>query len=255
MDWYSCDLHIHTALSPCASDEMTPAAILLEAIEKGLDVIGICDHNSARNLESLMALSPVAGVEVFCGIEVQTREEVHVLCFFHGVREALDFQDVVYSRLPEKRNVREYFGSQLVFDRDGELAGEEERLLLTSVSVGLETVCDEVTRRGGMVIPSHVDRTAFGLLGVLGMIPDGLNVSALEVSRAFTPEEAEAKWKDIGRFPLITSSDAHCLEDVGSGRVQALMKHPSLSEFRLALMGIGGRKVVMPGIQADVGRY
>ncbi|HHY38006.1 MAG TPA: PHP domain-containing protein [Clostridia bacterium] len=247
VDWYSCDLHVHTALSPCASEEMTPAAILLEAMERGLDVIGICDHNSARNLEAIVALSPAAGIKVFCGMEVQTQEEVHVLCFFHTVREALDFQDVVYSRLPKKKNVREYFGSQLVFDHNGELVGEEEQLLLTSVSADLKTVCDEVAKRGGMAIPSHVDRMAFGLLGVLGMIPDGLSVSALEISRTLTPEEAKTRWKDISRFSLITSSDAHCLGDIGAARVQALMNHPSLSEFRLALMGIEGRKVVIPG--------
>jgi PHP family Zn ribbon phosphoesterase len=244
---YLCDLHIHTALSPCASDEMSPAGILLEALDKGLDVIGICDHNSAKNLRPLVELSSVAGITVFCGMEIQTEEEVHILCFFNGVKEALDFQSLVYSRLPEEKNVREYFGSQLIFGCDGDLIGEEKRLLLTSVNMSIEAVCTEVSMRGGLVIPSHVDRMAFGLLGVLGVIPEGLDVPALEISRTLSPREARARWREMEEYRLITSSDAHCLEDIGLGKVEAFMDHLSISELNLALRGIGGRKVVIPG--------
>ena len=44
------DLHIHSCLSPCADDDMTPANICGMAHIKGLDAIAVTDHNTGRNL-------------------------------------------------------------------------------------------------------------------------------------------------------------------------------------------------------------
>ena len=44
------DLHMHSCLSPCGDELMTPNNIVNMALIKGLDIIAVCDHNTARHL-------------------------------------------------------------------------------------------------------------------------------------------------------------------------------------------------------------
>jgi anti-sigma regulatory factor (Ser/Thr protein kinase) len=81
-----------------------------------------------------------------------------------------------------------------------------------------------------------VDRQSFGLIGQLGFIPEGLKLDALELS----PRAPTRRWGD---FPLVTSSDAHCLKDIGKSYSLFFVEEGSAAEIRKALRREDGRKV------------
>ena len=79
---FRADLHVHTCLSPCASNEMLPRAIVTAAVGGHLSVIGICDHNSTENVGAVRRAAEGEALTVIGGVEVTSREEVHVLGLF-----------------------------------------------------------------------------------------------------------------------------------------------------------------------------
>ena len=129
---YPADFHVHTCLSPCANDEMTPLNILNMAKLIGTKVLGICDHNSAGNVETMLQAAREYEILVIPGMEVQSVEEVHMLCLFENLSKVLKWQEYVYRYLPLMKNNPRYFGHQWLVDSEGNILGEEKRMLLTS---------------------------------------------------------------------------------------------------------------------------
>ena len=86
------DLHIHTVLSPCGDLDMSPANIIGMALQKGLSLIGISDHNSTRQAPVIQQLGEQQGLRVLCGTEVNTAEEVHALAYFPTLERLTAFQ-------------------------------------------------------------------------------------------------------------------------------------------------------------------
>ncbi|MDN5344713.1 MAG: 3,5-nucleoside bisphosphate phosphatase [Clostridia bacterium] len=214
MTTFRADLHIHTALSPCAGEEMTPPAIVAAALRAGLQLIAVTDHNSAGNVAAVQEAARGTGLNVLAGMEVQTREDVHLVCLFNTAREAREWQREIYRHLPVGENREEYFGSQILMDAAGRETGRETRLLLGSVDLGVEEVVQRVNGLGGIVLPAHVDRPAYSLLANLGLIPPGLPVPALEVG-LLSPEAACKKFPALSGWPLVAASDAHYPGDIG----------------------------------------
>lgn len=245
MRCFVADLHLHTALSPCAGEEMRPPSIVAQALRAGLDLIAVTDHNSAGNIEAVMEAARGTALKVLPGLEVQTREEVHLVCLFENTEAALAWQEIVYEHLPPGENIESFFGNQLLLDARGRERGREKRLLLQSTDLTVEEVVEQVISLGGVVIPAHVDRQAYSLLGVLGFVPPGLRVTVLEISRAEIKEKIKGSLGSPARFTFITSSDAHYLGDIGRSATCFYIQEATLSEIRLALAGEGGRKVVM----------
>ncbi|HHE71657.1 MAG TPA: PHP domain-containing protein, partial [Chloroflexi bacterium] len=81
---YRADLHIHTVLSACAEVEMIPPLIVAEALRKGLDILAITDHNATANAPAVRQAAEGTPLTVLLGMELQTREEVDVLCLFEA---------------------------------------------------------------------------------------------------------------------------------------------------------------------------
>ena len=211
------DLHIHSALSPCADEAMRPPAVLLTAERRGLDVVGIVDHSTGRNGWAFLEAAAAFEVRVLAGLEIESSEGVHLLALFDG-REALeDFDGLVAQHLPGGLNRPEVLGPQLLLDEWGEVIGEEQRLLITAVDLGLERLVAMIADHGGLSIAAHVDRNANGLLPTLGFVPPKLQVDLLEVSWRMAPAEARRRWPELEAWPLIRSSDAHVLEEIGQG--------------------------------------
>jgi 3',5'-nucleoside bisphosphate phosphatase len=214
---FSCDLHIHSALSPCGSLEMSPLNIVTRAKQVGLDIIAITDHNMAENCAYVALLGKENGILVLSGMELQTVEELHLLAIFGDYETAMDLQNHVYNRLPPIANDAEYFGDQVVVDEKGVIIRSEERLLLNSSSISLDEAVLWIKERGGLAIPSHIDGSAFGIVSQLGYVPEDVPFDALEVERM-------DKVKDIIDFilakdlPLVSFSDAHYLKDIGKRR-------------------------------------
>lgn len=216
----AADLHIHSLLSPCAGDEMTPPKVLQRAVEQGLDFVAITDHNSALNVPAFCQAAKEFPIQVVPGMELQTREDIHLICLFDTQEKAFRLQEIVDQTLPKVKNREEFFGSQLIADERGEVTGIEDRLLLNSLELSLEEAVIEVVRIGGVCIAAHVNRQSYSLLGVLGLIPAKLPLAGLEITDRKAVPSLSHTYKDLKRYPLIFSSDAHYLADVGKSCTQ-----------------------------------
>ncbi|MBI4495769.1 MAG: PHP domain-containing protein [Deltaproteobacteria bacterium] len=237
---FRADLHIHSCLSPCASLDLSPRKIVRQAQAAGLDMIAVTDHNSARNTPAILRLGEARGLAVIPGMEVQTREEIHLLTLFPGWPAAAAWEEEIRRHLPEVPNPAEVLGDQPIVDEEDNVLGFEERLLLNSVDLSLEEIISRVEERGGLTIPSHFDKGSFSLISQLGLIPQGLEVAALEVSRKERPGERS---EVPGGFSWIVSSDAHRLEEIGSAWTVFRLAAPTLEELGLALRGQAGRRI------------
>jgi PHP family Zn ribbon phosphoesterase len=238
------DLHVHTVLSPCAEVEMIPPLIVRRALELGLGIIAITDHNSAENVAAVMEAAQGTGLVVLPGMEVQTREEVHLLCLFDTLEQVLTMQGRVYNHLPPLKNNAEVFGAQFVVDAEGDFVRENERLLLTSTSLSVEEVVQRVQELVGLCIPAHIDRPSYSLIANLGFIPKGLEFPALEMSRHANPSEVRRIFPDVADRSLIVSGDAHRLQEM-TARTAVRAEAPTTHELTLAFAGRQGRAVIV----------
>lgn len=237
MRWIKADLHVHTCLSPCGGVEMRARAIVKQAKRVHLDMIGICDHNSAENVEAVMKAAFTEGLAVISGMEITSREEVHILGLF-GARDALlRVQDLVYENLPGV-NDEQVFGPQIVLDEQDQVRSTSDKLLIGATDLTVEQIVEAIHDEGGLAIASHVDRQRFSLIGQLGFIPEGLPLDAVEVS---TPAGATQEYG----YPVIANSDAHYLEDIGKSCTRYYMEEPSLDEMAKALRLEAGRKITI----------
>lgn len=245
--FFLADLHIHTCLSPCAELEMLPEFIVEQAQVLGLDIIAVTDHNSAENVAAVVNAARGTGITVLPGMEVQTREEVHLLTLFDTLEQVASWQEQVYASMPPLQNDEAVFGEQLVLDADGEPAGYLDRLLLTSTSFSVEEVVQRVSDLDGLCIPAHVDRTAYSIISNLGFIPPELDVVGVEISHNVGPVEARRRFPQLARYTLVASGDAHRLQEM-SRRTTLKMAQATVAELCLALAGEGGREVWVDGI-------
>lgn len=238
------DLHVHTVLSPCAEVEMIPPLIVQRARDLGLGLIAITDHNAAANCEAVMRAAEGSGLAVLPGMEVQTSEEVHVVCLFDTLEQALTWQGIIFNHLPDLPNPEATFGAQFVVDANGEYIRTETRLLITSIDLTLNDVVRRVRQLGGLAIPAHVDRPMASLLVNLGFVPPGLDVPALELFRLTQPAEAIAKWPELANWPLTRASDAHQLSEM-TPALRLHINEPTLAELSLAFAHKEGRSFAL----------
>jgi 3',5'-nucleoside bisphosphate phosphatase len=245
---YRVDLHIHTVLSACAEVEMIPPLIVEQALYKGLDVIAITDHNATANAEAVMTAAEGTGLAVLPGMELQSREEVDLLCIFDDIEVARRWQRQVDAWLFPLDNDPERFGPQYLVDAEGDLVAEEPRLLQGPTTIGLEEAARRVRELGGLAIPAHIDRPSHGLMGMLGLWSPELEADAAEVSANMRPSQARRQFTSLpAALPLISSSDAHWLDWMGKViTIFEMPGPPSVSELRRALQGEDGRRVYVP---------
>jgi PHP family Zn ribbon phosphoesterase len=242
---FRADLHIHTCLSPCAELSMTPRGIVEKAASLGINIIAVCDHNSAENVEVTQDLAKKKGIRVIAGIEINSSEEVHILGLFGDIASALNMQEIIYGNLHSGENIEEKFGMQVVVNEMDEVLSFNKRLLLGATALSVNRIVKLIHDFGGLAIPSHIDREGFGIIGQLGFIPPDIDFDALEISRGTTIAEAFRKFSHYQQKPWISSSDAHRIEDIGKRTTGFVMRHSTFEELRLALRGVEDRKVVL----------
>ncbi len=247
--FFIADLHIHTVLSACAEVEMMPEWIIERAQELGLNLIAVSDHNSAENAAAMLAAAEGTGIHVLPGMEVQTREEVHLLCLFDTLEQATAWQEQVYAHLPPLKNKENVFGAQIVVGADGTPQGYNDRLLATSTSFSVEQVVQQVRSLNGLCIPCHVDRPAYSLIANLGFIPPDLDIRGVEISHLVNLQEARARFPQLARYTLIGNGDAHRLKEIAR-RTTFKMDQASVAEIARALAGEGGRGVWLDGVSS-----
>lgn len=240
MKTYLAELHVHTVLSPCSEIEMLPPLIVQEAVSRGIRMIGITDHNASANVEAVQQAAKDHDLIVLPGMEVQTLEEVHMLCLFDTLDQLQAWQEIVDSLLPPLENNPEFFGDQLVVDKNGDFIRRESRLLITSANLTLEDAVTRVQNLGGLAIPAHVDRKAFGLIANLGFVPPEAGFDGLEISRFLRYRQARRVFPQLEKYPLIQSGDVHLLDDfLGANLLE--IETPTVAEIRLALQHQEGR--------------
>ncbi len=203
------DLHIHSCLSPCGEEEMTPNNIVGMAQVLELSILAVSDHNTALQLPAIEKLAREAGILFVPGIEISTAEEAHILSLFPDVPSALAMGEEVYAALPPVKNRPEIFGNQFILDENDEKVGELDKLLINATTLSIGEVFQRVRAHGGVPVPAHIDKNAYSVIASLGMIPPELGVRAVEISdsgrkKGYRPPEE-------GVF-VLNDSDAHCLD-------------------------------------------
>lgn len=241
---YRADLHIHTILSPCGDLSMSPANIISEAARKQLDIIGITDHNSTRQCSLVEKLGRDKGIFVLQGAEVTTKEEVHCLAFFENTDTLRYFQDYLDAGLSDLQNDPLIFGDQVVVDEDENIIYTEEKLLSNATQISLEKLQSFVHKNNGIFIPAHIDRMKNSIYSQLGFLPENLKADAIEISRRSSPVKFAAIHPEITSFPLITNSDSHYPEHIGSVYNTFRLKEVSFGEIKMALEGTDGRRII-----------
>ncbi|MFA6403067.1 MAG: PHP domain-containing protein [Salinivirgaceae bacterium] len=240
---YRADLHIHSLLSPCGDLEMSPANIVAEACRKGLNIIGITDHNTTRQALLIKQLGEKQGLFVLCGAEVTTREEAHCLSFMPDEASLEIFQHYLDAHLPDIKNDSEQFGFQVCVDKNEQIIYEEERLLISALDQSLEQVEQKVHELGGIFIPAHINRPRFSLISQLGFVPTDLPVDALELSKHTTIEAFKAANAYLADYAFIQNSDAHFVNDIGTVFNLLTLSHRSFEEVRKALRNLQQKNV------------
>lgn len=232
---YRADLHIHTCLSPCGDLEMYPSNIVRHALQQQLDILAICDHNSAENVRWVKKAAEKTPLHILGGMEISSAEEVHVLTLFERDEDLLAMQEIVYGNLPGL-NRPKYFGDQVVVNAQDDVLEFNQRLLIGATLMTVDEIVEQTHELNGLAVASHIDREGFGIIGQLGFIPPGLPLDAVEIS---IPERLD-EFASLG-YPVITSSDAHQLKDMGRNVTRFFMEDITLAELKKALQRQGER--------------
>lgn len=237
---FDADLHIHTCLSPCGELEMTPNKVIQTCKEKGIDIIAICDHNSAENVPWVQKAAENNHIHVLPGMEITTSEEVHLLALFDNLDNVMHLQDFLYPHLLPGENDDDLFGIQVVANEKDEVEKIVHKLLIGGTGISLKQAIEKIHSLHGLAVPAHIDRESFSVLAQLGFIPDDLDADALEVSFRGKIDEI-LPIPGVRRFPILRSSDAHQLSAIGRITSSIFIESVSVDELKKAFMRQSGR--------------
>ncbi len=193
---------------------MTPANIAGMAAINGLQIVALTDHNTSKNCPAFFKQAKSHGLIPVAGMELTTAEDIHVVCLFRTLEDAMDFDAFVESRRIPFPNKPDVFGHQFIMDENDQVVGEEEYLLINAADISLEEAHKEVIRRGGVAYPAHIDRQSNGMIAVLGDFPPEPPFTAFELHDADSYEPYREKYPAIRNLPRAVSSDAHYLWDI-----------------------------------------
>lgn len=208
------DLHLHSCLSPCGDNEMTPYNLVNLARLLGYDIIALTDHNTCGNCESAMKVGEKIGITVVPGMEICTSEEIHCICLLPDLDSALRFSAFVYGTLPKIKNKEKIFGEQLLVDCEDNILGKEEILLTTASSISIERLPDIVNDYGGVCFPAHIDRSSYSIISALGDFSKELKVGSFELTPHADQGYYLEKYQGTKNKIILKSSDAHYLENM-----------------------------------------
>ena len=217
MSEYRYDLHVHSCLSPCGDDDMTPANVAGMASLNGLGLLALTDHNSAKNCPAFFHHCKRYGIVPVPGMELTTAEDIHVICLFPSLEAALEMDAEVEKRLFKVKNRPEIFGNQFVMDENDEPIREIDDLLINATSFDLPSSFDAVRSLGGVCYPAHIDRQANGVVATLGVFPESPRYTAYELNDASNKDEYVSRFPMLSDLRLVVSSDAHRLTALSEG--------------------------------------
>jgi len=230
-------------LSPCGGLEMSPSAMMERALELGIDIIAVTDHNSLANASVYREAAVERGLVFIYGVEVQTSEEVHVVVLFDDYGPAREFDELLYASLLPVDNDPEYFGDQVVVDIDENIIRFEKRALINSSTWSFEETFDMVSKFKGFAFPAHVNSSSYSVIRQLGFIPRHSSLCSVEITSGTDPAEVIKEYPFLKEYAILKNSDAHYLIDMGVGYTEFYIKEPTLSEVMLACQKSSGRSL------------
>jgi len=230
------DFHVHSALSPCADDDMTPNNIVNMSIIKGLNVIALTDHNSSLNCQVTMAVGKACGLLVIPGMEIQTSEDVHLVVLFQQIDDLKTFQVAVDETRLGIPNKPEKFGKQLIFNEEDEVLGQEASALILGTGMSINKVFQLVEALNGFVFPAHIDRESNSIISNLGFVPSELDIKVVELSQKYN-EETDLKHIDLTQYKILRNSDAHRLWQISEPENKLEVDEQSIAGVFRALKG------------------
>jgi anti-sigma regulatory factor (Ser/Thr protein kinase) len=210
---------------------MTPNNIVNMAILKELDMIAITDHNSIENVKTALEIAKNKDIIVIPGMELQTIEEVHMVCLFKNIESLLGFYSVINKKRIIVKNKKDMFGDQLIVDVNDTVIGEIENLLLTSIEISIEELCLLVYKFDGAVFPAHVDREYASIITNLGFIPDEYNFRYVEVSKGLTSKKYLSDSEFKNKYYILRNSDAHSLGNISEPIYSIELEEKSIEFF------------------------
>lgn len=243
---FRADLHLHTVLSPCGDLDMSPSQLVAHAHLRGIQIMGITDHNSTKHARLVRDLAAKVNIFTLCGAEVTSKEEVHLLCFMPNDEKLDLLQQFIDDHILKIPNNPKYFGEQLVVNEEEEIISEEEYLLINAIDKDVNEIGDFVMQNGGIFIPAHVDRPAFSLTSQLGFFPPDLESTAIEVSKHSSEEALLSQFPYLKGRSIIQSSDAHYIADIASAFTNFYLKETSFEEMQKAFSKEEGRYCEIP---------
>ena len=214
MNRYYYDLHIHSCLSPCGDDDMTPNNIAGMAALNGLGIVALTDHNTAKNCPAFFEACKRCGVIPVAGIELSTAEDIHLVCLFHELEAAMEFDKVIDGHLPDIKNKPDIFGRQQILDGEDNEIGEVDKLLIAATDLWTQDAIALAREYGAHVRPAHIDRTSNGMIAILGDVPREYGFNFVEFNDGANKESYFADYPSIRDSSVIVSSDAHHLWDI-----------------------------------------
>ncbi len=208
---YFYDLHIHSCLSPCADDDMTPGDIAGMGAVAKLDIMALTDHNSCKNCPAFFEAAKHYGIIPVPGMELTTAEDIHLICLFPSLESAMSFDSEVDSKRIPIKNRTDIFGNQLIMNFADEIIGEEENLLSNATVISVEEAPGIARKHGGVCYPAHIDRQANGIIAVLGTFPESPFFPCAELHDKEKQAELKSQYSVLADKPFVFSSDAHSL--------------------------------------------
>ena len=210
---YSYDLHVHSCLSPCADNDNTPNNIAGMAHLSGIKIVALTDHNSAKNCPAFFKAAERYGIVPIAGMELTTSEDIHVVCLFEKLDDAMRFDEFIGTKRILIKNRTDIFGEQLMLDENDEVIGSEEHLLPNATLISLDEAPEIVKNFGGICFPAHIDRDANGIVAILGTVPSSPDFRCVEIHDADKISEYKEKYGLSDKL-FIVSSDSHYLTDI-----------------------------------------
>lgn len=214
MNKYYYDLHMHSCLSPCGDNDMTPNNIAGMGTLNGLNIMALTDHNTSKNCPAFFKAAKKNGIIPIAGMELTTAEDIHVVCLFPELETAMEFDSFVEKHRILIPNRTDIFGEQYILDENDEIIGEEKYLLSNATDITIDDAEKVVTDHGGICYPAHVDRDANGIIATLGTFPEYMTFKAAEFHDGDNIYNYKEKYPALRDKIKVVSSDAHYLWDI-----------------------------------------
>jgi predicted metal-dependent phosphoesterase TrpH len=243
---FSGDLHIHSALSPCAENKMTPKEVIKKIISLGIEVFSITDHNSGFNAAAFDVAAKEKDILFIPGIELQSSEEAHLLGYFPEIEALNKFcSTIVKSGLMSgMKNKPSVFGDQIRIHVSGDPFGEEEGMLSMPLTLTLNELVNSIHKFNGIAVAAHVDR-GFSVISQLGYIPPELEIDGVEVGDVSKIDNIRKDFLENRNLNIISSSDSHYLDMMKTPKMKLWLGKPDIKSCLNCIKGEGPGKITL----------